>query len=262
MLGMVINLDRAQDRWSRMQQQVQAIGLSVERVSAVDAQAMAPEEIASHVPAVDDPSKVVYPRELKPGEVACFLSHRKCWQRLVDSGERWGLIFEDDVTLSPKFLAFAASENWIPEEAQLLHFGLCHESEMVDATPQCERLIEGRKYELIRQIKPFLSGAYAYLISSPAAAKALDLSKTIVAPVDDFLFSPLSPFTNGVFAYRVIPALVTTDEVTIVSTIGNRVSELSRSPWWIRHHPYRTYVKAKVWLNRLTAHREIIRAVD
>ena len=115
---------------------------------------------------------------------------------------------------------------------------------------------------LIRQIKPFLSGSYAYLISSPAAAKALDLSKTIVAPVDDFLFSPLSPFTNGVFAYRVIPALVTTDEVTIVSTIGNRVSELSRSPWWIRHHPYRTYVKAKVWLNRLTAHREIIRAVD
>ena len=112
------------------------------------------------------------------------------------------------------------------------------------------------------QIKPFLSGAFAYLISSPAAAKALDLSKTIVAPVDDFLFSPLSPFTNRVFAYRVIPALVTTDEVTIVSTIGNRVSELSRSPWWIRHHPYRTYVKAKVWLNRLTAHREIIRAVD
>ena len=58
MLGMVINLDRSQDRWSRMQQQVQAIGLSVERVSAVDAQAMAPEEIASHVPSVDDPSKV------------------------------------------------------------------------------------------------------------------------------------------------------------------------------------------------------------
>lgn len=168
---MVINLDRSQDRWSRMQQQIQAIGLSVERVTAVDAQAMAPEEIASHVPTVDDPSKVVYPRELKPGEVACFLSHRKCWQRLVDSGERWGLIFEDDVTLSPKFLAFAASENWIPEEAQLLHFGLCHESEMVDATSQCERMIEGRKYELIRQIKPFLSGAFAYLISSPAAAK-------------------------------------------------------------------------------------------
>ena len=66
-----------------MQQQIQAIGLSVERVSAVDAQAMAPEEIASHVPSVDDPSKVVYPRELKPGEVACFLSHRKCWQRLI-----------------------------------------------------------------------------------------------------------------------------------------------------------------------------------
>ena len=43
-----------------------------------------------------------YPFELLPGEVGCFLSHRKCWQRIVDEGWDHALIVEDDMGLNLK----------------------------------------------------------------------------------------------------------------------------------------------------------------
>lgn len=38
-----------------------------------------------------------YPFELRQTEIACFLSHRKCWQEIVDRDLDAGLIVEDDV---------------------------------------------------------------------------------------------------------------------------------------------------------------------
>ncbi len=37
-----------------------------------------------------------YPFALSAGEVGCFLSHRACWQRIVDEGWDYALIVEDD----------------------------------------------------------------------------------------------------------------------------------------------------------------------
>lgn len=42
-----------------------------------------------------------YPFPLGPGEVGCFLSHRACWQRIIDSGQEYGLIAEDDLAFDP-----------------------------------------------------------------------------------------------------------------------------------------------------------------
>lgn len=43
-----------------------------------------------------------YPFPLSPGEVGCFLSHRRCWQRIVDAGWDYGMIVEDDLALEPE----------------------------------------------------------------------------------------------------------------------------------------------------------------
>ena len=40
-----------------------------------------------------------YPFPLSPGEVGCFLSHRRCWQRIVDADWDYALIVEDDLAL-------------------------------------------------------------------------------------------------------------------------------------------------------------------
>lgn len=46
-----------------------------------------------------------YPFALKPAEIGCFASHRKCWQLIVDMGWDHALIVEDDMEVSPRDLA-------------------------------------------------------------------------------------------------------------------------------------------------------------
>lgn len=42
-----------------------------------------------------------YPYPMSAGEVGCFLSHRACWQRIVDEGLDHALIVEDDAAFDP-----------------------------------------------------------------------------------------------------------------------------------------------------------------
>lgn len=42
-----------------------------------------------------------YPFSIGNGEIGCGLSHRKCWQHIVDSGAGYALIVEDDLQIDP-----------------------------------------------------------------------------------------------------------------------------------------------------------------
>lgn len=42
-----------------------------------------------------------YPFPIAGGEIGCFLSHRKAWQRIVDAGWDAALIVEDDLEIDP-----------------------------------------------------------------------------------------------------------------------------------------------------------------
>lgn len=42
-----------------------------------------------------------YPFALGPGEIGCFLSHRKCWQIIAQSDAPYALIAEDDLGINP-----------------------------------------------------------------------------------------------------------------------------------------------------------------
>ncbi|WP_146347081.1 glycosyltransferase family 25 protein [Phaeobacter marinintestinus] len=48
-----------------------------------------------------------YPFAMTPAEIGVFQSHRRCWQRIVDSGLDYGLIAEDDLAVDPAGLAAA-----------------------------------------------------------------------------------------------------------------------------------------------------------
>ncbi|MEX5578002.1 glycosyltransferase family 25 protein [Pseudophaeobacter sp. A-200-2] len=50
-----------------------------------------------------------YPFPLSPGEVGCFLSHRNCWQRILDEGWEYALIVEDDLSVDPDLWQVALS---------------------------------------------------------------------------------------------------------------------------------------------------------
>lgn len=77
-----INLDRSPDRKERMEKMFTQYKLSFERIQAVDG-----KELSSW----DD--------RLNPYEHGCTLSHLKAIEKFYKSGEEYGIICEDDMTL-------------------------------------------------------------------------------------------------------------------------------------------------------------------
>ena len=88
----VINLERRPDRLARISSELQRAGLSFETQVAVDGQ------LETHDPKL-----------ISKGAIGCWKSHVNSMRRLVEAKVPFGLILEDDATLSPvmndKFLS-------------------------------------------------------------------------------------------------------------------------------------------------------------
>ena len=92
----VINLDRSQERWQRINAHLQSLGLVAQRISAVDAAQYDSVFLSKHY------SKILNKESffigLKLAEIGCFLSHRKALKAfLADSTKNYAVILEDDV---------------------------------------------------------------------------------------------------------------------------------------------------------------------
>jgi GR25 family glycosyltransferase involved in LPS biosynthesis len=107
----IIHLARAVQRRPQVDRLRQALLPMVSHVvDAVDGQTMGDDAVAAvyrrrlHRP--------FYPFDLRMGEIACFLSHRKAWREIVVRGLDAGLVAEDDVavdgTIFPQACALAA----------------------------------------------------------------------------------------------------------------------------------------------------------
>lgn len=93
----IIHLDRAVNRKAQAQALAAALPMPAHLIQAVDSNDLTDADIA----AVYDRNRhrPRYPFDLRRQEVACFLSHRKAWQAIVDGDLDAGLVAEDDVDL-------------------------------------------------------------------------------------------------------------------------------------------------------------------
>ena len=98
----VISLERSQLRYKHAQSLLSQIPLASEILPAMDGTAMTVEQRA----AVYDRSlhQPMYPFSLNPGEIGCFLSHRKAWQQISQRKLDAGLVLEDDVSIDDEQL--------------------------------------------------------------------------------------------------------------------------------------------------------------
>lgn len=213
-LRLVVNLDRSAERLESISKQLSAQGLSFQRIHAIDGRKLSSEELARLEAPYDAPEKFVFRKALWPTEIACFLSHAACWEKLVKSNCEWGLIMEDDIVLSPRFKLFATSSDWIPQGVHVIQL---HGSR--------QTFTVGENYpvhdtELFRIIQPTPLCTFAYLIHREAAAYALATYMPIPAPVDDWLFCPYSDFAKRFPPHRLLSACVWTLDGP--SNIGDR----------------------------------------
>ncbi|TPM24261.1 glycosyltransferase family 25 protein [Mesorhizobium sp. B2-3-5] len=98
------DLDRSVDRLTGVTAEFSRIGIQFERVAGVDA--------ATGAPFIAPP--------LTEAEVCCFLSHRRCWQIIVDGPDQYGAVFEDDVVFSHDAGSLLADDIWIPRGADVV----------------------------------------------------------------------------------------------------------------------------------------------
>lgn len=102
----IIHLARAAARRRQVEHLLEACPVPASILEAVDGRALPSEQIDA-VYARQGLHRPRYPFALTAGEIGCFLSHRKAWQAIVDSGRDAGLVIEDDVEIDADVFASA-----------------------------------------------------------------------------------------------------------------------------------------------------------
>ena len=106
MLTLVINLNRSKERLQKIRARLNELNIGFERIEAFDGSNLSDDEYNSLTYPYNHPCRVRFTRELTKGEVGCFISHRKCWQKLVNSNEDYAVILEDDLHISDEAKQF------------------------------------------------------------------------------------------------------------------------------------------------------------
>lgn len=191
----IIHLERASDRRAQVEDLVRKLPIETEVINAVDGRTLDAQTVSrvysrsAHKPR--------YPFRLSINEIACFLSHRKAWQAIVDQGLDAGLVLEDDVELTAEFAAAYSTACKVLRADSFIRFPFRErESGRAVLTTETLRIIEP---------VPVGLGMVAQLIGHEAAQRLLSATEIFDRPVDTMAqmnwvtgLKPLSVLPGGV----------------------------------------------------------------
>ncbi|EJF89384.1 glycosyltransferase family 25 protein [Bartonella tamiae] len=173
----IIHLEQAKERHENVKNLMQALPCETEIVKAIDRQQIDQQILDTHYQRFL--YRPYYPFKLTQNEIACFLSHRKAWQKIVDDDVDAGLVFEDDVALNENFfllLSFLKKHADVSSYIRL-PFREREEGKLVAVSD---------KMSLIKPMEVGL-GQVAQLIGREAAKKMLKATQQFDRPVDTTL---------------------------------------------------------------------------
>jgi len=180
-----------------MSSQLTSLGIRFQRIDALDARIASDSEIAGQF---RDGGPL---GEISKGDKCCSVSHRRAWKAFDESGDRFGLILEDDVAIDPEAAGLLGNDDWIPPEVDLLkleRFG-----------PSGQRVLVGKLVKLSRgwnvgRLHSRHTGAGAYIISRRAVEILLGQHGRWAIPVDHMLFNPnISVLPRLLRPYQMVP---------------------------------------------------------
>ncbi|WP_309083169.1 glycosyltransferase family 25 protein [Chelativorans sp.] len=195
----VINLDRQPERLRRMARMLEGMGLSFSRVSAVDGAQLSEEAIGRWCGHASFGA-------MRPGAVACFLSHRECWRRVVDEGLPLAAVFEDDLHMADDAASLLANGDWVPEETDIVKLETMRQPTRVDKSPFA--VVGARR---LHRLAGKHVGAGGYIVTRKGAEKLLAMSQTFNCPVDHFIFNPEQPSASSLETLQLCPAICIQD---------------------------------------------------
>ena len=158
------------------------------------------------------------------GELGCFISHLKAWGTLLNEGDDWGFIVEDDVHLGEGIGELLSSKNWIPEGVEIVN------AETVGVTVRMSsRSIGEANSRSLRVVRSFQSGSGGYFLSKQGARRLIEIAKLQCVPVDHFLFSPSFSRIHRLKTAQLDPAACIQDSVLTKGVFFSSMLDSERS---------------------------------
>ncbi len=186
---LLINLDRSTGRLSQMAERLGAVGLAFERVTAIDGKMLSPEE-----------KRAVNPPRARftfiDTEIACYLSHLKAIQLVVERGLRRAIILEDDAILEADFAVWAEQQSPLPADCDILKL------EGFGAANSIKIPLFRHANRSVQFAYRVTGGAAAYLVTLEGAHKLQTALKTMKGQADTDLFAY---WRSGLAVYEVWP---------------------------------------------------------
>ena len=213
----IIHLKRSVERMEQVEFIKTQCPMHCVLVDAVDARLLTLNDLSRTKLKQFEPA---YPFAITPGEIACFLSHRACWQRIVDENLDAGFIVEDDLGIDVNKFTTAY-------ELALKHFS----TDLYIRFPTKNRETAKELVALRDQCKLFVPKVIglkttAQIVGIEAARRLLAASESFDRPVDTFL---QMSWVHGVNIYTVSPAGVSENDMRLGgSSIQQKVSLLSK----------------------------------
>ena len=176
---LVINLCRSKKRMAEINRRLLKVKLAYTRISAIDGSTLSQAQIdRDYSPALNSKT---YRRPLSLGEIGCYMSHKKCWQHIVDYNLNMCLILEDDAELDarlPDLFPLIESYNQPWDIIKLCD------------PPKQKKILDSFSLNSdfkLCQYEKIPSRATGYLMSYKGAVKLLDARNNFGRPLDDDL---------------------------------------------------------------------------
>jgi GR25 family glycosyltransferase involved in LPS biosynthesis len=236
----IIHLERAVERRDQVQAIVRSIPFETHIVPAVDGRASSKQIFEqSYLRNLLTPR---YPFALKAGEIGCFLSHRRCWQKIIDDGLDGALIIEDDVEIAAMRLRSAlALIQSMDASAAYIRFPnkIAREKGILVSSHDGISLIEPETPGL---------GTVGQYVGREAAKRLLEVTRKFDRPIDSFLQLKRAHYVR---ILSVLPGIMRDDSATIGQSHiqgfrGSLVEKLHRE---VMRPVYRLKVR---WANRVS----------
>lgn len=174
----VINLPESDERRTAITERLDALGVAFDIFPAVNGKTLSAAEMANY----DEAKRIrLFGKGLTRGEIGCYLSHYRLWQRIIDEDLPCALIMEDDAVPEADFPVvldqiMAISE---PSWDMLRFFGGKNRKGRLLHSLEC-----GYSVLYPRHIT---AGAVAYLLTRQGAEKLLRHGREILWPVDNLM---------------------------------------------------------------------------
>ena len=215
----VISLQEETARRKAIATHLKDRGFDFQFFDAVDGRQM---NVLSH-PDYDGPRRrAAHGRDLKPGELGCFLSHRSVYEEILRQNLGFALIIEDDARFD---------ENTKDALEALLNKNFDFDIVRLLGSP---KVAKGKHRKIIPLLKDFWlvrlrtapGGAHATLVSRHGAEKLVKAIAKFAFPIDTVLGRG---WETGLQAYSVQPGLATQD-LSFDSAIGEERHDKTATP--------------------------------